>query len=102
MSDDKLRDSQRNREEHDPSFDAYDDKWLMRFTEIVGPIRVHDAVPHAIFEQLFDMLVDETNYYDQQMTKHGGVDSLPSHSQKFVNVSRGEIKAFIAIVWLWD
>ena len=38
--------------------------------------------------------------YDQQMTKQGGVDSLPTHSRfrKFVNVSRGEMKAFIAIV----
>ena len=55
--------------------------------ELVGPIHVHDAVPCAIFEQLFDidiadMLVDETNrYYDQQMTKQGGVDSLPTHSR---------------------
>ena len=50
---------------------------------------------------IVDMLVDETNrYYDQQMTKQGGVDSLPTHSRfrKFVNVSRGEMKAFIAIV----
>ena len=94
------------KEERDPAFDAYDDKWLMRFTEIVGSIHVHDAVPYAIFEQLFDidivdMLVDETNrYYDQQMTKQGGVDSLLTHSRfrKFVNVSRGEMKAFIAIV----
>ena len=64
----------------------------MRFTEIVGPIHVHDAVPYAIFEQLFDidivdMLVDETNrYYDQQMTKQGGVDSLPTHSRFFGNL----------------
>ena len=74
--------------------------------ELVGPIHVYDAVPYAIFEQLFDidivdMLVDETNgYYDQQMTKQGGIDSLPTHSRfrKFVNVIRGEMKAFIAIV----
>ena len=37
------------KEERDPAFDAYDDKWLMRFTEIVGPIHVHDT-PYAIFE----------------------------------------------------
>ena len=108
LSDDELRAIREEieKEESDPAFDAYDDKWLMRFTEIVGPIHVHDAVPYAIFEQLLDidivdMLVDETNrYYDQQMTKQGGVDSLPTHSRfrKFVNVSRGEMKAFIAIV----
>ena len=108
LSDDELRAIREEieKEERDPAFDAYDDKWLMRFTEIVGPIHVHDAVPYAIFEQLFDidivdMLVDETNrYYDQQMTKQGGVDSLPTHSRfrKFVNVSQGEMKAFIAIV----
>ena len=108
LSDDELRAIREEieKEERDPAFDAYDDKWLMWFTEIVGPIHVHDAVPYAIFEQLFDidivdMLVDETNrYYDQQMTKQGGVDSLPTHSRfrKFVNVSRGEMKAFIAIV----
>ena len=87
LSDDELRAIREEieKEERDPAFDAYDDKWLMRFTEIVGPIHVHDAVPYAIFEQLFDidivdMLVDETNrYYDQQMTKQGGVDSLPTH-----------------------
>ena len=97
LSDDELRAIREEieKEERDPAFDAYDDKWLMRFTEIVGPFHVHDAVPYAIFEQLFDidivdMLVDETNrYYDQQMTKQGGVDSLPTNSRfrKFVNVS---------------
>ena len=89
LSDDELRGIREEieKEERDPAFDAYDDKWLMRFTEIVGPIHVHDPVPYAIFEQLFDidivdMLVDETNrYYDQQMTKQGGVDSLPTHSR---------------------
>ena len=89
MSDDELRaiHEEIEKEERDPAFEAYDDKWLMRFTEIVGPIHVRDAVPYAIFEQLFDidivdMLVDETNrYYDQQMTKQGGVDSLPTHYQ---------------------
>ena len=89
MPDDELRviGKEIEKEEHDPAFDAYDEKWLMRIMDIVGPIQVHDAVPYAIFEQLFDinivdMLVDETNrYYDQQMKKQGGVDSLPTHSR---------------------
>ena len=44
---------------------------------MLGAVHVHDAVPYAIFEQLFDIdIVDETNrYHDQQMTKQGGVDS---------------------------
>ena len=73
-------------ESRDPKFQAYEDKWLKRFTEIYGPVRIIEPTPYGIFRQLFSddivhMLVTETNrYYEQYIAKLGGVDNLPPSS----------------------
>ena len=78
-------------EDGDTNFEAYDDSWLPRFTQIVGPIDIDDPTPYAIFSKIIDdtvieLLVTETNrYYDQYIEKLGGVENLPSHSPKRKN-----------------
>ena len=63
-------------EDGDPNFEAYDDSWLHRFTQIVGPIDIDDPKPYPIFSKIFDdtvieLLVTETNrYYDQTFPCH--------------------------------
>ena len=62
-------------EDGDPNFEAYDDSWLPRFTQIVGPIDIDDPTPYAIFSKIFDdtvieLLVTETNRYYDQYIRH--------------------------------
>lgn len=72
-----------------------------------GPL-IHNAenTPYEIFsrfmtDDLLDLIVLETNrYYSQYVEGQGGVDVLPpnSRARKWTDLTRAELKAFLALV----
>jgi hypothetical protein len=99
--------NQLDREEHDPTFEAYDCQWLKNFDEVSGPQNFDvDATPYEIFstmfnEEVFSLLVEQTNlYYEQYLQTKGGLDNLPrfSRARAWRPVTVPEMKVFIAIV----
>lgn len=95
------------REEHDPSFEAYDCQWLRNFDVHSGPQNFdEESTPIDIFSHFFDnevldLLVTQTNlYYEQYIQMKGGVETLPAfaRARSWTPVSVPELKVFIAVV----
>ena len=93
------------REKGDLSHDAYEDRWLTRFMQPVGPVLLNDTKPYDIFariisQDVIEFLVDQTNiYFINHIAKIGGFEKLPQSSryQRWAPVTPAEMKAFFAL-----